>query len=204
MAHWGKCDFKQLERLNKQLGKLVDVEFDAFCRQSANEIVSLLYAKVIKRTPVGEPPQFDGPLTTKVQGEPRLVQSITKNGETVFRKQKGKTHSILTKNGAIKQKYWSGYEGGTLRDAWAVMPVGHRGNHYTVVLLNPIKYAPYVEYGHRQKPGRYVPALGKQLKAHWVKGRFMLTISTQEVEQQAPAILEKKLYQFLKGCFDAK
>ena len=31
----------------------------------------------------------------------------------------------------------------------------------------------------------------------------MLTISTQELEQQAPKILEKKLYLFLKGCFDA-
>ncbi len=23
---------------------------------------------------------------------------------------------------------------------------------------------PYVEYGHRQEPGRYVPAIGKRLK----------------------------------------
>jgi len=41
------------------------------------------------------------------------------------------------------------------------------------------------------------------LKKNWVKGRYMLTISTQELEQQAPKILEKKLYKFLKGCFDA-
>lgn len=35
------------------------------------------------------------------------------------------------------------------------------------------------------------------------KEKLMLTISTQELEQQAPKILEKKLYKFLKGCFDA-
>ena len=106
---------------------------------------------------------------------------------------------------------------GTLRDAWAVMPVGHRGDHYTVVVLNNLKYASYVEYGHRQTPGRFIPGHwegerfiydpdaegGMVLKNSWVKGRFMLTISTQELEAQAPAMLEKKLYQFLKGCFDA-
>lgn len=107
---------------------------------------------------------------------------------------------------------------GTLRDAWAVMPVGHRGNHYTVVVLNNLRYASYVEYGHRQQPGRFIPGYweegrfvydpeadgGMVLKDSWVKGRFMLTISTQELEQQAPPLLEKKLYKFLKGCFDVK
>ena len=106
---------------------------------------------------------------------------------------------------------------GTLRDAWAVMPVGHRGTHYTVVVLNNLQYASYVEYGHRQQPGRFIPGYwesdrfvydpdaegGMVLKKNWVKGRYMLTISTQELEQQAPKILEKKLYKFLKGCFDA-
>mgnify|MGYP001523355716 CR=1 FL=1 len=106
---------------------------------------------------------------------------------------------------------------GTLRDAWAVMPVGHRGTHYTVVVLNNLQYASYVEYGHRQQPGRFIPGYwesdrfvydpdaegGMVLKKNWVKGRYMLTISTQELEQQAPKILEKKLYLFLKGCFDA-
>ncbi len=106
---------------------------------------------------------------------------------------------------------------GTLRNAWAVMPIGKRGDHYTVVVLNNLVYASYVEYGHRQQPGRFIPGYwegerfvydpdaegGMVLKNSWVKGRFMLTISTQELEVQAPAILEKKLYTFLKGCFDA-
>lgn len=107
---------------------------------------------------------------------------------------------------------------GNLRDAWAVMPVGRRGDHYTVVVLNNLRYASYVEYGHRQQPGRFIPGYwegerfvydpeaegGMVLKDSWVKGRFMLTISTQELEQQAPKLLEKKLYIFLKGCFDAE
>lgn len=107
---------------------------------------------------------------------------------------------------------------GTLRNAWAVLPVGRRGDHYTAVVLNNLRYASYVEYGHRQQPGRFIPGYwegerfvyapgakgGMVLKDSWVKGRFMLTISTQELEQQAPAILEKKLYKFLKERLDAE
>lgn len=33
------------------------------------------------------------------------------------------------------------------------------------------EYAPHVEYGHRQTPGRYVPAIGKRLKASYVPGQ---------------------------------
>ena len=96
-----------------------------------------------------------------------------------------------------KQQYWAGYTGGTLRDAWTILPVEKEGNNYIVTIVNNAEYASYVEYGHRQTPGRYVPALGKRLKANWVKGRFMLTISEQELERELPAMLEKKLRKFL-------
>lgn len=107
---------------------------------------------------------------------------------------------------------------GTLRDAWAVLPLERRGNQYVVSVVNNLVYAAYVEYGHRQQPGRFIPGYwegdrfvydpgaegGMVLKQSWVPGRYMLTISTQELEYHAPKLLEKKLYQFLKGCFDAK
>ena len=70
-----------------------------------------------------------------------------------------------------------------------------------MTIINPTEYASYVEYGHRQTPGRYVPALGKSLKANWVKGRFMLTISIQEVEKALPGVLERNLYELLKEVF---
>ena len=72
-----------------------------------------------------------------------------------------------------------------------------RGNNYVVELINPTEYGSYVEYGHRQEPGRYVPAIGKRLKKGWVEGQFMLTISENEIREQAPAILEKKLNKWL-------
>jgi hypothetical protein len=201
MARWGKCDFRELEQLNKRLEQLSSVDFDAFCREAANEIAARLLEKVKKRTPVGVAPKFDEPLTTKVRGNDYITQVTTKTGEKMFRKRKGKSYTMLTRSGAIRDKYWSGYEGGTLRDAWTILPVEKQGDQYIVTVVNNTEYASYVEYGHRQTPGRYVPALGKSLKASWVKGRFMLTISTQELETQAPALLQQKLYLFLKEVF---
>lgn len=201
MARWGKCDFRELEQLNKRLEQLSSVDFDAFCREAANEIAARLLEKVKKRTPVGVAPKFDEPLTTKVRGNDYITQVTTKTGEKVFRKRKGKSYTMLTRSGEIRDKYWSGYKGGTLRDAWTILPVEKQGDQYIVTVVNNTEYASYVEYGHRQTPGRYVPALGKSLKASWVKGRFMLTISTQELETQAPALLQQKLYLFLKEVF---
>lgn len=99
-------------------------------------------------------------------------------------------------------EYWAGYQGGSLRKAWTVLPIEKHGDCYEITVLNNSEYASYVEYGHRQTPGRYVPALGKSLKVSWVPGKLMLTISEQEVRTAAPELIEKAMYQVLKGVFD--
>ena len=183
MGRWGRCDYRELKKLDERLQQLSEVDMDRLCRDAAKKIAQILLNKVKKRTPVGVVPKFDEPKTVKVQGA------------------SGKSKTFLTRSGAIRDKYWSGYKGGTLRDAWTILPVEKHGDQYLVTVVNNTEYASYVEYDHRQTPGRYVPALGKSLKASWVKGRFMLTISTQELETQAPALLQQKLYLFLKEVF---
>ena len=116
MGRWGRCDYRELKKLDERLQQLSEVDMDRLCRDAAKK--------------------------------------IEKHGE-----------------------------------------------QYTVTIINNLEYASYVEYGHRQTPGRYVPALGKTLKASWVKGRFMLTISEQEVKTLAPSILNDMLYDALKGVF---
>ena len=64
------------------------------------------------------------------------------------------------------------------------------GNVYEIEVINPVNYSLYVEFGHRTAN-----------HAGWVNGRFMLTISEQELESQAPKILENKLTKFLGGVF---
>ena len=77
--------------------------------------------------------------------------------------------------------------GGTLRRGWTAE--------------KQQSVASYVEFGHRQTPGRFVPAIGKRLKANWVEGKFMLTISSQEIQEAAPGVLEKKLKRKLGEAF---
>lgn len=212
MARWGSVDFEQLKVLQRKMQALDDLN-QKFCEAAAKELAARLLAKVIRLTPVGVKPEFDGPLTMKVRGEDRIVQTTNKKGEKVFSKRKGKQYTMLTAEGARKQQYWQGYTGGTLRRGWTGgvnqdatkyaqnLPIVQAGDTFEVEIINPVEYAPYVEYGHRQSPGRYVPAIGKSLKRSWVPGKFMLTKSEIELNAQAPAILEKKLQKYLEEAF---
>ena len=92
----------------------------------------------------------------------------------------------------------TGKKGGTLKRNWKAMPIRKEGNNYIVEIENPTEYASYVEYGHRQEPGRYVPAIGKRLKKAWVPGKFMMTISEKELQTIAPKVLEAKLNKWLR------
>ena len=184
MSSWGNTDFRQLEDLCKRLGKLSERDIDRTCRAIGQQSAAILLNKAKKRTPVGHIPSFD---------EPRSVTAKSAGG---------KKRSFLSKSGAIRAAYWQGYRGGTLRDAWKTLPAVYKGDHYVFVVMNPTKYASYVEFGHRQQPGRYVPALGKRLKISWVKGRYMLTTSEEELKLAMPKIVQKELDKALKGGFD--
>ena len=96
----------------------------------------------------------------------------------------------------------TGKKGGTLRRGWTAgknqsatayadnLKVHHFGNAYVIEIINPVEYASYVEFGHRTRGGD-----------GWVEGKFMLTISEQEVENDAPKVLENKLKKKLGECF---
>lgn len=209
MGQWGSCDFRQLQALQKRMEKLAKVDYEQFCRAAAKELAARLLAKVIRRTPVGKKP------TLKQLGGDGAKKTFRVKGAS------GKSRSLLTREGAILSQHWDGYSGGTLRRGWTAktaqeaesggskdpvayaqsLKVSKQGDVYQIEVINPLHYASYVEYGHRQKPGRFVPALGKKLKAGWVKGRFMLTISEKELQVQASALLEKKLKICLEECF---
>lgn len=98
-----------------------------------------------------------------------------------------------------------GKQGGTLRNNWKMeTKVTKNGNVYEIEVFNPIEYASYVEYGHRQQVGRFVPQIGKRLTSGWVEGQFMLKISEEEVQAIAPKLLEKRLNERLREVFDVK
>ena len=167
---------KNIDRINKNREK--------FFKAAAKELAARLLRKVIKRTPVG-----------------------------VNARDAGYDISDDT-----YKKYWAGYNGGTLRRGWTAkseseaenggssditafvnsLDVAHAGNMYTITVGNPVHYASFVELGHRQTVGRYVPAIGKCLKRARVPGQFMLKISEDELQSQTPAILARNIEKWLR------
>ena len=45
-------------------------------------------------------------------------------------------------------------------------------------------YYIYVERGHEQTPGRYVPAIGKRLVAKWVNGKWYIARTAIQIGQK--------------------
>jgi hypothetical protein len=174
----GTFDFKEVRQLQKQLEQL-DQDRDRFCEDSARYLASRLLTKVIKRTPTG---LYD-----------QLVHFTTRAGKEVsFTPKTGKKGGTL-KRGWTTQASGSGSEGLKTQgaDQFAdTLKVHHFGDTYVVEIINPVEYASYVEYGHRTAN-----------QNGWGPGTFMLTRSEQELEAQAPKMLEKRLSVYAKGAF---
>ena len=98
--------------------------------------------------------------------------------------------------------HWSGYTGGSLRDSWRLQGVQKKGNTYTCGAVTNLKYAPYYEFGHRQTPGRFVPAIGRKLKKGWVPGHFTARNALADVKKLLPKIMaaqiKKELQRYMR------
>jgi len=165
MARRATFDIGQLKGLQQRMERLQQGDVEAFCRDCARELAARLLAKAIKRTPVGQ-----------------YKPSTGKTGGTLRRGWTAATEAQAQAGGSANAKAYA--------DA---LTIHKAGDTYNVEIINPVRYASYVEYGHRTRNHK-----------SWVRGRFMLTISEQELAAQAPAILERKLMKFLGGCIRDK
>lgn len=102
------------------------------------------------------------------------------------------------KSGVLRMG-WDNALGGL--SAMGVAKTQGNGASYSVTVTNATPYASYVEYGHRQTPGRYVPAIGKRLVASWVEGKHMLEISEGNLSGVLPGVLQTKLDALLRTVF---
>lgn len=104
------------------------------------------------------------------------------NGERVVVKKS-------SKKGGTLRRGWTGEKRSSAKGYAESLTVHHFGDTYVIEIVNPVEYASYVEYGHRTPNHK-----------GWVKGRFMMTISEQELEKIAPKVLENKIKKYLGGC----
>lgn len=176
----GKVNVNSLKKFQQGLDKMNEKQRQQWNETAIKELAARLLRKVIKRTPVG---QYDKPVDFIANIPEQAVNFTTKDGvEVNFTAKAQQKHVQFKPN--------TGKKGGTLRRSWTIGEVVKTGDTYTIEVINPQKYAPYVEFGHRT-PNH----MG------WVEGKFMLTISEQELQKDAPKILMNKLKTFMGGVF---
>lgn len=207
MARMGNFDISEFIKLRDNLNKMTEPKIkEKFMRECVQEIAIETLRKVIKLTPVAK--------------TIRILQDVTDEAGNKVRYKTG------ANKGKVKQKSTVIHTGGTLRRGWIAktqfeaesshqnrpdeseikgyvykLKVQKVRQTYIVWLINVVEYSSYVEYGHRQMPGRFVPAIGKRLKKSWVEGRHMLQISMREVEEALPKFLDFKLQEYLNQVF---
>ena len=88
-------------------------------------------------------------------------------------------------------EYTDGRVGGTLRRGWEGIDIVVKkvGTNYVIELENDVKYASYVNYGHRTRNGG------------WVEGRFFAEVAAEQIERQQRSIVERQVLNTLRGVF---
>ena len=91
---------------------------------------------------------------------------------------------------------------GDLRRSWQLIGPIFSGADISIELRNGKNYASFVENGHRQTPGRYVPAIGKRLKASWVPGQHFLQKATKQTSNQIPQLITPVMDNILRRLME--
>lgn len=80
-----------------------------------------------------------------------------------------------------------------MRRSWEA----ERINDTTIKVLNTASYASYVNDGHRQQPGRFIPVLGKRLTKSFVKGLHMQEKAEAATRRASDKIMKNALDDYL-------
>ena len=100
------------------------------------------------------------PFNVEILGKDALVTAL----ETASDSLKASLQSAVGKSTAVLAKYTTAqtvpWKTGNLTQTF-IADVGELWASWAP----PASYAPFVEFGHSQQPGRYVPAIGKRLVA---------------------------------------
>lgn len=84
-----------------------------------------------------------------------------------------------------KTKKRTPVKSGHLKGSWRANAAIKRGGQWRTAVFNPVKYAPYVEYGHRT------------INGGWVAGRHMMERSADDIERDAEKIIQSKMRKIL-------
>lgn len=121
-------------------------------------------------------------INTNKDVEKYTEESILQALEMIGLKAESYAKAEITNNGSV--------DTGLLRNSIAHAVTG---KEYKVYIGSNVYYAPYVELGHHQTPGRFVPQIGKRLKASWVQPKPFIKPAVMEHIEEYKQILENTL-----------
>lgn len=168
------------------------VEKDVFFKRCTDALAGDVLRRARKYTPVGEgvfEPVAAGAKPKRSHYSWKRVDDET-TGRTYWKAAKA------GKDAKLRLRRVRG--GGALRLAWFAEPAALSVYGAKARVINPSRYASYVEYGHRQHVGQFVPVLGKRLVRPWVDGRFMLRRAHEETKARAAPYLSRELHHFIR------
>ena len=182
---FGVVTFTEMTAFRKTFDKLIEPEEQkTFYTKVTKQVAARMLAQLIKNTPVGE-----NTYVTNDYGEQELLMQ----GGTLRRGWLVKTH----KEAVIGKDPVAGAAKATAKKAVNRLTVGKKGNEYFVTLKNSVKYASFVNDGHKQEVGRFVAAIQKRLVHRWVEGQHFVEISEVMIIPKIPAILKKSMNDYL-------
>ena len=104
----------------------------------------------------------------EIQGLDEFTKTLN-NASNNFEKEANKKLDIIASKLIAKVKLKTPVDSGTLRRSWQPKKV----SNFERIVFNNVKYAQYVEYGHRTRGGK-----------SFVDGVYMLEKSVKEIEQE--------------------
>lgn len=175
MPKSGGVDSSELEEFQKKFHDLATQNLNPFYDRAGKAVAARYLSLVIPATPVG---WYDKP-----------VHFTTKDGRTVsFTPQTGKLGGTLRWGWIAKKRIGASQPGAGQIMAYAKgLPVTHQGNTHKITIANHVKYAGYVEYGHRTANHK-----------GWVEGQFFATKVENALRPRIPRILENEFERYAR------
>lgn len=117
---------------------------------------------------------------------------------------------IIAKGNVDTRKMFSSFQKGGEGNIFEIQDGG-----FSVLVGSSVSYAPHVNFGHKQQPGRFIPGYwegnhfryspgaksGMVLKADKVKGSKFFSDSVEKMQEKFPEIVEKSAIQFFRRYF---
>lgn len=180
-----KVDFRGLRDFAKQLNA---IPTDSMCKEAVTQLGEVYLASAKRNTPVGTAKAFDSEAVDKETG--KKGQWVKARADLVGGK---KNLRKINKN----YKLLSSSE--HMRRSWQIGNVEKRGRTYRIKVSNTASYATFVDKGHRQTPGRFVPILGKKLVGNYVKGLKITDKAEKAVKRAQGRVFRNVISKHTKG-----